>query len=127
VCRIVVANSPRLFRQLVRRALGAIADWEVVGVAANPIELAHLVEYADPDWLIASLEIDGRLPTMVESLLARFPSVSVLGIALDGSRVKIRRMGWREEETLTDATFDELVSALRRGCGGQVEPGMSGG
>jgi hypothetical protein len=116
-CRIVVTNGPRLFRQLVWRALGTIPDFQVMNVMLEPVALTRLIERVKPDWLITSLRPDGRLPDMIESHLARYPSLNLLGVALDGSRISIRCGKWREEETLTDITFEDLIHILRTGSG----------
>ena len=126
-CRIVVANGPRLFRQLVRRALVTVSDLEVVGVMANLSDLTLLIERDQPDWLIAALRPDGRLPEMVEAVLHRFPSLNVLGVALDGGRVKTWCAKRREEETFTDITFEEMIRILRSGSGQHIGPGASSG
>jgi hypothetical protein len=59
------------------------------------------------------LRPDGRLPEATESLLARFPSLHVMGIALDGRRVTVRSVGQPAEQTLIDAAFDELIRILQ--------------
>jgi hypothetical protein len=116
-CRVVVVNGPRLFRQLLCRALGTLPDFEVMSVLVDPTGLARLIERVKPDWLIASLRPDGRLPEMIESHLARFPWLNLLGVTLDGSRILIRRGKWREEETWKDIPFEDLIHILRTGTG----------
>ena len=94
---------------------------------ANLSDLTLLIERDEPDWLIAALRPDGRLPEMVEAVLHRFPSLNVLGVALDGGWVKTRCAKPREEETFTDITFEEMIRILRSGSGQHIGPGASGG
>jgi hypothetical protein len=122
-----MANGPRLFRQLVRRALVTVSDLEVVGVIANLTDLTLLIECDEPDWLIAALRPDGLLPEMVEAVLTQFPSLNVLGVALDGGRIKTWWAHRREEETFTDITFEEMIRILRYGSGQRIGPGASSG
>ena len=122
-CRIVVANGPRLFRQLVWRALSNIPDFQVMNVLVDSVGLTRLIERVEPDWLITSLRPDGRLPEMLESHRAQYPSLNLLGVALDGSRISIRCGKWREEETWMDITFEDVIHILRTGSGQRIGPG----
>ncbi len=122
-CRIVVANGPRLLRQLLCRALGTLPDFQVMSVLVDPTGLTRLIERVEPDWLITSLGPDGRLPEMIESHRAQYPSLNLLGVALDGSRISIRCGKWREEETWMDITFEDVIHILRTGSGQRIGPG----
>lgn len=110
--RIIVANDERLVRQLLRRALGRLPDL-YVDEASDPARLSALLDCQDVGWAIVSLEPDGRMPKEVEPLLRAHPQLRILGMASDGSRIKLRWTALDESE-LKGMSLHELLGLLRR-------------
>ena len=54
--RVLVANRPRLMKDLVLATIGDQPDIEVVGETQNEAEITELVERTRPDYLIIALE-----------------------------------------------------------------------
>lgn len=111
--RIVLANRPRLLREMLEQVLAKVYDLEIAGQAINLAELLWLVEQKEPRWVIVSLTDSGSIPGTVKSLLNRYPDICILGIALDGSQVRINQIGFPEDVTLANLSLEELINILR--------------
>src|SRR5580704_18809813 len=57
--RVLVANHPRLMRELVMATIADQPDIEVVGEVQNETELADIVEQVQPDVLIIAFDTQG--------------------------------------------------------------------
>lgn len=78
--RVLVANRPRLMRELVLATISDQPDIEVVGEAGNDREITELVERTRPDFLIIALEDPEQRPGLCGFLLGRYPSMRILAI-----------------------------------------------
>jgi len=54
--RVLVANHPRLMRELVMATIADQSDIEVVGEVQNESDLADIVEQVQPDVLIIAMD-----------------------------------------------------------------------
>jgi chemotaxis response regulator CheB len=79
--RVVVANRPRLMRELVLATIADQPDIETVGEADNDSEITELVERTRPDFLIIGLEDPEERPGICGFLLGRYPSMRILAVA----------------------------------------------
>jgi hypothetical protein len=111
--QIILANEPRFLRSLFRRAFGKMPKLEVVGELTDLAGLPSMVDQTDAHWVMVSLSSEGKMPGIVDSLLAGYPSVGVVGLAADGSLVKIQRVGLPEGSSST-LSLDELVANFYR-------------
>ena len=79
--RVVVANRPRLMRELVLATMTEQPDIEVVGEAQNEAEITELVDKTRPDFLIIALEDPERHPSLCGFLLGRYPGMRILAVS----------------------------------------------
>jgi DNA-binding NarL/FixJ family response regulator len=79
--RVLVANRPRLMRELVLATIGDQPDIEMVGEAENDQEITELVERTRPDFLIIATEYPEARPEICGFLLGRYPSMRILALA----------------------------------------------
>ena len=81
--RVLVANRPRLMRELVLVTLSDQADIEVVGEVEDQSQVTELVERTRPDFLIIGADEDEereQRPNLCGFLLGRYPSMRVLAV-----------------------------------------------
>lgn len=109
--RIILADVPRFLREIFKRTFEQASGLWVVGEVADPSRLSSAIEQTGAQWVVVSLPPDGKMPAVVESLLAAYPSLRVLAVANDGSQIKMR---WVEphEQTLESLSLDELIAVL---------------
>ncbi|HXO04838.1 MAG TPA: hypothetical protein VN884_04315 [Candidatus Sulfotelmatobacter sp.] len=81
--RVLLANRPRLIRELVMATIADQPDIEIVGEIQEEIEMSKAVEVARPDLLIVALEKSNRLSSVCQSILRSFPQIRIIAISSD--------------------------------------------
>jgi AmiR/NasT family two-component response regulator len=84
--RVLVANRPRLMREMVVATIADQPDIEVVGEVANEKDLNDIVEQTQPDVLILALEEPDRPLDKCGFLLGRYPRMRILALAPEQNR-----------------------------------------
>jgi DNA-binding NarL/FixJ family response regulator len=79
--RVLVANRPRLMRELVVATLADQPDIEIVGETADESEITEYVDRTRPDYLIIALEHPEVRPGLCGFLLGRYPQMKILAVA----------------------------------------------
>jgi len=79
--RVLVANRPRLMRELVMATVSDQADIEVMGEIKEDSEIASVVEEYLPDFVIIALDRPGERPELCRDLLRRYPQLKILALA----------------------------------------------
>lgn len=111
--RIILINGSRFLRDMVKRSLMKSPGMEVVAEVANLAELSTAIKNTDAQWVIYFLQPGGDVPEILEKLIVQdFPNVHILGISMDGSRVKLEWIGLREKY-LEDSSLEQLTTLLR--------------
>ena len=72
---VLVANHPRLMRELLMATIADQPDIELVGKGRNGSDLADIVEQVQPDVLIIAMNETGERPGQCGFLLGRHPEV----------------------------------------------------
>ena len=79
--RVLIANRPRLMRELVMTTIADQPDIEIVGEIGNEADLADAVEQVRPDILILAMDEAGKRPSQCGFLLGRYPEMRILALA----------------------------------------------
>jgi hypothetical protein len=124
--QVILANEPRLLRGMLSRAINHTVGLEVVGEITDLAELLSTVAKSGARWVIVSLWPPDRVPSEVEAILDKNPSICVLGIAADSSQVRIR-CAQSPENVLEGPSLDDLLWTLRHpiaAAGNGTRPGQ---
>lgn len=97
--RIILANDSQFFRDAFRRVLEKKPGLEIICDVEDLSVLPSIVQKNNPDWVIVSLPNDGAISKPIEKLLIDYPTILLLAVALDGSRIRVEWMEHKEEET----------------------------
>ncbi len=81
--RVLVANQPRLMRDLVVNTISEQSDIEIVGVLEDEPSIDGTVERLRPDVLIVTLDRTEDRPHICDVLLERFPQMRILALAAE--------------------------------------------
>jgi AmiR/NasT family two-component response regulator len=84
--RVLVANRPRLMREMVIETITDQPDIEIVGEVANESELNDIVEQTQPDVLILALKEPENPLGQCGFLLGRYPRMRILALAPEKNR-----------------------------------------
>jgi len=79
--RVLVANRPRLMRELVLATIADQPDIDVVGEVIEESKLTEIVEEVRPDALILTLDNLDQHSALCGFLLGRFPQMRILALA----------------------------------------------
>jgi DNA-binding NarL/FixJ family response regulator len=84
--RVLVANRPRLMRELVLAVIADQPDIEVIGEVQDEDELIGAVEEARPDVLILALEDADKRVAQCGFLLGQYPQMKIVALAPEQNR-----------------------------------------
>jgi DNA-binding NarL/FixJ family response regulator len=79
--RVLVANRPRLMRDLVLATIADQPDIEVLGELEDDSKIAQAVADLQPDIVIIALDRADERPAICDYLLIHYPRVKVLAVA----------------------------------------------
>ena len=111
--RVLVANQPRLMRELVLATIADQPDIDVVGEVGNASELTAAIEESQPDALILELDEFEKGIAQCGFLLGRYPQMRILALAPEENRGTIY---WAIVEVRTkplESSEAGILSALR--------------
>jgi DNA-binding NarL/FixJ family response regulator len=81
--RVLVANRPRLMRDLVLATISDQPDIEILGELEDDSKIPQAVANLQPDFVIIALDKASERPPVCEYLLLHHPLVKVLALALE--------------------------------------------
>lgn len=109
--RIILAGVPRFVREMLEGVLRQIPGMWIAHEPADSTALPATIARTGAQWVVLPLDADGRMPARAQELLAACPSVRLLAVSDDGSRV---RGQWLElhEEIWDDLSLDDLIAII---------------
>jgi DNA-binding NarL/FixJ family response regulator len=79
--RVLIANRPRLMRELLMAVISDQPDIEIVGEVADGNDLTETVEQVQPDVLILGMDEPEKRMGQCGFLLGRYPQMRILALA----------------------------------------------
>ena len=112
--RVIVANQPRLMRELVLETIAGASDIEVVAEIQNENDIAQIVEGKQPDFLIIALDESNQRPPLCDMLLRRYPGMKILALAPERNSSIFYWASFDIHSSQVEASEQGLLSTLRR-------------
>lgn len=84
--RILVANRPKLMRELIVSTLADEPGVEIVGEVSDDAEIPDRVHQTRPDLLVIALDEPGMRPRICDTVLRDHPEVRIIAVAADQNR-----------------------------------------
>jgi AmiR/NasT family two-component response regulator len=81
--RVLVANQPRLMRELIVSTLADQPDIEIVGEVTDDAEIPSEVAKIMPDLVVISMDQSGTRPVLCDTILHQHPEVRIIAVAFD--------------------------------------------
>src|SRR5436305_11563886 len=85
--RVLVANRPRLMRELILMTFANQPDIEIVGEVGDESEISESVKRALPNFVVIALDQPGKRPAICDELLREHPEVRVIAVAPGGDSI----------------------------------------
>jgi AmiR/NasT family two-component response regulator len=120
--RVLVANRPRLLRELVLSTLSEQAGIRVVGEAKDEQQVPSLVAETKPDFLLIALDESQKRPALCDVLLHEFPTLRIIAVA---PNTNVGFFYWASLEIHSakiEASEEALLEAIRK----KAVPGKKG-
>jgi DNA-binding NarL/FixJ family response regulator len=111
--RVVVANRPRLMRELVLATISDQPDIEIVGEALDEAAILDSIEQLQPDFLVVSLDETDERPAICDFVLERFPGLKVLAIAPDRDSTIFYWASFDIHSNRVQASEEGVLKAIR--------------
>lgn len=118
--RVLVANQPRLMRELVLAAMANQTDIELIGEMPNEAEITEAVDRTRPDCLIVTLEEPEVRPMLCGFLLNHYPQMKILAVAPEGNESVLYWSFADLRSKPVEVSTEGLLGALRQGLGGAL-------
>jgi len=79
--RVLVANQPRLLRELMLSTFADQPDIEIVGEVTDESEIPAKVSTTSPNFVVIALDDPSRRPAICDDLLREHPHLRVIAVA----------------------------------------------
>ena len=111
--RVLVANRPRLMRELVLATVGDQPDIDIVGEIKDETNIEAAIASTQPDFLIVALEKSNRLSRICDLVLQQYPHLKVIAIAPDRNSTVFYWASLEIKSHRIEASEDGVLAALR--------------
>lgn len=119
--RVLVANHPRLLREMVLSTLSEQPGINVVGEVENETDVPSVVAETKPDFLLIALDEPRRRPPLCDQLLRRFPALRIIAVAPNTNLGIFYWASFEIHSTSMEASEEALLAIMRgptKGTGG---------
>lgn len=111
--RVLVANQPRLMRELVLDTIAGHEDIEVVGEVGEETSILEKVSEARPDFVIVTLHSWQERPWICDVLWERFPRVRVLALQPESNDSVLYWATLSVQATRVETSENGILETLR--------------
>lgn len=123
--RVLIVDDELSVRQALIELIQAEPSFEVVAAVGTAEEAAAAAVLA-PDIAVVDVRLPGGGPEAVRAILAASPATYVLACSSFSDRVTRRTMADAGARDYVVKGIDDVVAAVRRGAGLDVDPGSAG-
>lgn len=112
--RVVVANQPRLMRELVVETISEQPDIEILAEVQNEDDILSAVNEKHPDVLIIALSETNQRPPLCNILFRLYPEMKILALAPERNSSIFYWGSFDIHESSVEASEAGILSTLRR-------------
>ena len=113
VIRVLVANRPRLMRELILTTFADQPDIEIVGEVGEESEISESIKRTLPNFVVIALDHPGRRPAICDELLREHPEVRVIAVAPEKNFVVYYWASLDIHSNDIEASEEGILSAMR--------------
>jgi chemotaxis response regulator CheB len=112
--RILVANRPKLMRELLLATLSEQNWIEVVGEVVESSELSDCVDKTSPDLVVIDAEEPGKRPNICDQLLRQHPQLRIIAVATQENYSVCYWASFDIHSDEVEPSEEGLLSAVRK-------------
>lgn len=113
--RVLVANYPRLMRDLILSTICEQPDIEIVGEIREESDIERGVEQTRPDFLIVDLEDGDRLRERCRQILDKYPKLKIVAVPSKRNTTVCYWAALEVRAKKIEASENGLLTLLREG------------
>ena len=111
--RVLVANHPRLMREIVLTTFADQPDIEIVGEVADESEISESVKRTLPNFVVIALDNPGRRPAICDELLREHPEVRIIAVAPEKNCIVYYWATFNIHSIDVEASEEGILNAMR--------------
>ncbi len=111
--RVLVANRPRLMRELILTTFADQPDIEIVGEVGEESDISESVKRTLPNFVVIALDHPGRRPAICDELLREHPEVRVIAVAPEKNFVVYYWASLNIHSNDIEASEEGILSVMR--------------
>jgi chemotaxis response regulator CheB len=111
--RVLVANRPRLMRELILTTFADQPDIEIVGEIGDESEISESVKRTLPNFVVIALDHPGRRPAICDELLRAHPEVGVIAVAPERNSIVYYWASLDFHSSDIEASEEGILTAMR--------------
>ena len=111
--RVLVANHPRLMREIILTTFADQPDIEIVGEVEDESEILANVKKTLPNFVVIALDQPGKRPRICDDLLREHPEVRVVAVAPKKNFIVYYWASFDIHSSNVEASEEGILSALR--------------
>ena len=111
--RVLVANHPRLMREIILTTFADQPDIEIVGEVEDESEISASVKKTMPNFVVIAQDQPGKRPRICDDLLREHPEVRVIAVAPKKNFIVYYWASFDIHSSNVEASEEGILSALR--------------
>jgi chemotaxis response regulator CheB len=111
--RVLVANRPRLMREIILTTFADQPDIEIVGEVQEESDISASVMRTLPNFVVIALDQPGTRPRICDELLRAHPQVRVIAVAPDKNCIVYYWASFEIHSNDIEASEEGMLNALR--------------
>ena len=111
--RVLVANRPRLMRELILTTFADQPDIEIVGEVGDESEISESVKRTLPNFVVIAIDHPGRRPAICDELLREHPEVRVIAVAPEKNYIVYYWASLNIHSNDIEASEEGILAAMR--------------
>jgi chemotaxis response regulator CheB len=116
--RILVANHPKLMREVILDTFADQPDIEIVGEVSDEAEIQERVNQTSPDLLVVTLDGSGKRPQICDTVLNAHPEVRIIAVSSAQNRSICYWASLQIQSKNIEPSEEAILSAVRNMAAG---------
>lgn len=112
--RVLVANSPRLMREVIIDTFATQPDITLVGEVTDNAEILGRVEDTHPDFLFIALDDPNQRPPVCDTILRLHPEVNIIALSARANRSVRYWASFDIHSDVIEASEEAILEVMRK-------------
>jgi DNA-binding NarL/FixJ family response regulator len=111
--RVLVANRPKLMREIIIETFVDQPDIEIVGEVGDDGDILGHVRETKPDFLFIALDDPEQRPPVCDAILRLYPEVSIIAVAAHSNRSVRYWASFNIHSSMMEASEEAILGVMR--------------